>query len=492
MKDLREKAIRGAFARVNSQAITFALRIGALMVLARLLDPKEFGLVGMVTAFTGVLNLFRDFGLSTATVQRANITEEQLSALFWINMVAGVILGVLLSVLAPLICDFYHEPRLFWVTIVLATGFVFNAAGVQHSALLQRQMRFTTMAVIQLVALMVSTALGIGLAIAGFGYWALVALSVTLPLVSTIGFWVTASWIPKAPRRNVGVRPLLRFGGAMTLNSIVGYIASNLDKVLLGRYWGAEVLGLYGRSYQIVCIPTDNLNTAVGEVAFAALSRIQDDAKRLRSYFLKGYSLVVALTVPITIIIGLFSRDLVEVVLGPKWGHAAPILRLLAPTVLIYALMNPVGWLLAATGMVGRCLKIGLTIIPVVTAGYILGLPYGSTGVAFGFSAAMALLIVPLTVWSVQGTAISFRDVVEAVARPLVSGILAAGLAYIVQLLCGALPPIVRLSVESATLLAVHGGILLFVMGQKAFYMALFRSLMGRASVGPAAMITAD
>src|SRR6267378_3945962 len=157
MKDLREKAIRGGFARVVAQTIFFVLRVGALMVLARLLDPKEFGLVGMVTAFTGVLNLFRDFGLSTATVQRATVTDEQISTLFWINILAGVILGFLLSASAPIISSFYHEPRLFWVTIVLATGFVFNAAGVQHSALLQRQMRFTTSSVIDTVALLAST-----------------------------------------------------------------------------------------------------------------------------------------------------------------------------------------------------------------------------------------------------------------------------------------------------------------------------------------------
>lgn len=454
------------------------------MVLARLLDPTEFGLVGMVTAFTGVLNLFRDFGLSTATVQRSTITDEQISTLFWINIAAGVILGLLLSALAPVICGFYHEPRLFWVTIVLATGFVFNAAGVQHSALLQRHMRFTAMAKIQVVSLIVSTALGIGLALAGYGYWALVVMSVTLPLISTVCFWIALPWIPGAPRKRVGIRPLLHFGGTVTLNSLVVYLAFNLDKILLGRFWGAEVLGLYGRSYQIINIPTDNLNSAVGEVAFAALSRVQDDPKKLRSYFLKGYSLVVAFTVPITIVIALFSHDLIAVILGPKWVQAAPILQLLAPTILIFALMNPVGWLLASMGMVGRCLKIGLVITPVVTAGYVLGLPHGSTGVAFGFSAAMTLLIIPLTVWAVQGTAISFRDVVEAAKRPLISGIVAAALAFVVQFIVGqSLPAMARLLLGSVVLLGAFGGMLLYVMGQKVFYIDLLRTMLRRPAL---------
>jgi O-antigen/teichoic acid export membrane protein len=490
MKDLREKAIRGGFARVSAQTIFFVLRVGSLMVLARLLDPKEFGLVGMVTAFTGVLNLFRDFGLSTATVQRATVTDEQISTLFWINIAAGLLLTLLLSGFAPMIAGFYHESRLLWVTVVLATGFLFNAAGVQHSALLQRQMRFTALAVIQIVSLVVSTSLGIGLAVAGYGYWALVAMSIMLPLVATICFWVATAWIPGAPRRNVGVRPLMRFGSTVTFNSLIIYFAYNLDKVLLGRYWGSAVLGLYGRSFQIISIPTDNLNSAVGEVAFAALSRVQDDPSRLKSYFLKGYSLVVALTVPITIIIALFSHDLTLVILGAKWGEAAAILQLLAPTVLMFALMNPIGWLLASTGNVGRCMKVGLIITPVVSAGYVLGLPYGPRGVAIGFSTAMTLLIVPMTIYGVRGTVVSFRDVMGAVRQPLISGLAAATVAFAMQFLYAqSLSPILRLSLGCTILFLGYGGMLLYVMGQKTFYINLLRGLTSRASVQPTTLV---
>jgi len=138
MHDLKGKTIRGGLARLSAQGAGFLLRVGSLMVLARLLEPKDFGLVGMVTAFTGVLTLFRDFGLSSAAVQRSTVTEEQVSTLFWINMLVGALLGLLAVAMAPFIAVFYHEPRLFKVTIVLAAGFFFNAAGVQHSALLQR------------------------------------------------------------------------------------------------------------------------------------------------------------------------------------------------------------------------------------------------------------------------------------------------------------------------------------------------------------------
>src|SRR4051794_23712259 len=131
--DLKEKTIRGGLARIVAQAANFVFRIGSLMVMARLLGPQDFGLVGMVTAFTGVLNIFRDFGLSTASVQREEVTEQQISTLFWINVLVGVIVASVAMVLAPVVVHVYHEPRLLHITMVMASGFVFNALGVQHT-----------------------------------------------------------------------------------------------------------------------------------------------------------------------------------------------------------------------------------------------------------------------------------------------------------------------------------------------------------------------
>src|SRR5690349_10609854 len=196
MQDLKRKVIHGGLAKGVSQVALMVLRMGYLMAMARMLGPLEFGLVGMVAAFTGVLNLFRDFGLSAATVQRQEVTEEQISTLFWINVFVGLALGCLLMALAHFITLFYHEPRLFWVTIALSTSFMFNGAGVQHTAILERQMRFTALATIDVLALIFSIALAIGMALAGFGYWALVASTVSIPLVTTLCLWQTTGWIP--------------------------------------------------------------------------------------------------------------------------------------------------------------------------------------------------------------------------------------------------------------------------------------------------------
>lgn len=485
MKDLKERTLRGGIAKVCAQGASFFLRVGSLMVLARLLDPTDFGLVGMVTAVTGVFSLFKDAGLSMATVQRATITNEQVSTLFWINMLLGMILGLLSLAVAPVLASFYHEPRLFWVTAALGAGFLFNAAGVQHSALLQRQMSFTILGVIEIISFMVSIAVGIGMAIAGFGYWALVGMAIMLPAVSTVCLWLSTSWVPGRPYRGVGISSMMRFGGTATLNSLVVYIAYNLEKVLLGRFWGAEALGIYGRAYQLVNIPTENLNSASGGVAFAALSRLQDDPNRLKHYFLKGYSLVLALTLPITIACALFANDIILILLGPKWKEAILIFQLLTPTILVFALINPMWWLLASTGLVGRSLKIAMVIAPLVVAAYVVGLPYGPNGVAFAYSAVMTLWVVPHIAWCIHGTMISSRDLLHAAGRPFVSGIVAASLAFGVQFYFGSLmPPPLRLVLGGGVMLTSYLWMLLYVMGQKAFYLDLLRDLKKSSSVG--------
>ncbi len=482
--DIRERVIRGGLAKVAAQAASFILRIGSLMVLARLLDPKDFGLVGMVAAFTGVLNLFRDFGLSSATVQRLNVTDEQISTLFWINVLVGVILGLLLMGMAPLVAVFYHEPRLLWVSIILATSFIFNGAGVQHSALLERQMRFTALATIEVICLVVSLLIGISMAVAGFGYWALVAAAVSIPLVGTLCLWRTTGWIPGRPRLQVGLHSMMRFGGGLTLVNLIVYIAYNLEKVLLGRFWGAGALGLYGRAYQLINLPTDNLNGAFSGVAFSGLSRVQNEPKRFKSYFLKGYSLVLALTVPMTLGAALFAHDLIFLLLGPKWQEVVDIFRLLTPTILIFALINPLAWLTFSLGMVGRNLKVVLVLAPLVIGGYVIGLPHGPKGVAFGYSAVMTLWAIPHIAWCVHGTVISLRDILLAASRPLGSGIVAAVLAYGVQFFVGqSLSPLPRLLLGSAVLLVAYVGTLFYVMGQKAVYWDLLRGLRKRSSV---------
>lgn len=478
MDDLKARAVRGGFAKLCGQAANFALRIGSLAILARLLDPEDFGLIAMATVVTGIYGLFSTAGLSSATVQQATITNEQISTLFWINLGVGLLLALMTAASAPALVALYHQPRLFWVTIAIGFGFVLNGAGVQHSALLERQLRYVALTIIDLVSQIVGIGVALWMAVAGFGYWALVAAAIVSPAMNTVCMWLATAWIPSAPRWGRATFPMLRFGGTITLNGLIVYVAYNFDKVVIGRFWGADALGIYGRAYQLVTIPTSNFNSAVGGVAFSALSRLQHDPVRLRNYFLKGYSLVVSLTMPTTIFCAMFSKDIVLVVLGPKWIEAAIIFRLLAPTVLVFGMINPLAWLLFSVGLTRRSLTIACVIAPLVISAYLIGLPYGPKGVAIAYSTAMTLWVLPHIAWCLHGTAISLSDLFLAVRGPFLSGVVAALVAFGVQLEFGEWgPPYVRLMIEGSIMLGVYYSMLLLIMGQRAFYLDLLTAL---------------
>ena len=276
---------------------------------------------------------------------------------------------------------------------------------------------------------------------------------------------------------------MMHFGGTLTLNGIIAYIGLNADKVMIGRFLGVDAIGIYGRGFYLISTPIDTVNSAVGEVAFPALSRLQNDPARLRSYFLKGFSLVLGLTLPITIACALFADDIVLVLLGPKWQATTEIVRLLAPTIAVMAVINPVGWLIYSLGLVRRSLKITSVFAPIMILGCMLGLAYGAAGVAFAYSAVMVLWVIPHVAWCVHGTAISFRDVAAAVNRPLACAVVAGAVGYAVRLMCGDfLPPLPRLVIESGVLAVTFFAVLVFVAGQKALYVDLLRGLIKTSS----------
>jgi PST family polysaccharide transporter len=479
VEGLKKRVVRAGASKLVGQGIIFVLRLGFVAIMARLLQPEDFGLVAMVIAFTGVYDLFTTAGLSLATVQRTTITNEQVSTLFWVNIFVGALLCLLCFATAPLLVFFFSEPRLFWVTAALGAGFLFNAMGVQHSALLQRQLRFADLTIIEVVSLLVSYTLGIGLAVCGFGYWALVASMIATPAISSVLMWAHTAWMPGLPRGHADIRSLLSFGGTVTLNNLIVYVAYNTDKLLIGRFWGAGALGIYGTAYQLVNVPTTNLTAALAGIAFSAIARIQDEPMRLKSYFLKGYFLLISVTAPITIFSAVFADDLVFIFLGPKWAEAATVFRLLTPTVLVFSIINPTGILLQSIGLQVRSLLIALVIAPLAVAGYLLGLPYGPTGVAAGFSTAMTLWLVPHVFWCLHNTTISVGDFFATTYQPFLASIMAAALAWtIAQLtLFQVLPPFARLVIVGSVMVGTYVSILMFAMGQKALYLNLLRDL---------------
>jgi len=358
---------------------------------------------------------------------------------------------------------------------------MFNGLSAQHSALLQRGMRFVTQAKIDVFSLAVGSGTGIVMALLGCGYWSLVGMAMAISAVGAAASWLAVPWVPGPPRRRSGIRSMLHFGGLATCNSFIVYLAWNAEKLLLGRFWGADALGLYGRAFQLVTLPVQQLNTAVSGVAFPALSRIQHDAKRLARSFLRGFSLLISATIPITITCALFAEEIVRVVLGAKWMEAAPIFRLLAPVAVVFAVANPFSWLVMSTGRIGRALSISTATTPLVILGIMLGLSHGPKGVALGYSSAMTLLVIPIAAWSKHGTGITWADLWSATNPPFLSGLLAGAAGLLVKFtLSGRLGPILYLTIGLGLVLGTYAWALLIVMRQKHVYMDMLSQLLPR------------
>jgi len=479
MDDLTQRTVRGGLAKLTAQAANFMLRLVFLVAMARLLSPEDFGLVGMVTIVTGLINILTHAWLSSGSVQQETIDERQLSTLFWIYVAFGVVLWLICMATAPVLAAFYHEPRLLAVTAVLGMGCLFTTAGVQHHAILQRKLRYVAIAVIEAVSLAVSTIVGVAMALGGYGYWALVAATVVLPVCNTIGLWLATRWVPGRPHFDADIGQPLRFGGLIVFNILIVYVAYNVDKVLIGWFWGAGALGIYGRAHQLATIPFENINAAIGGVAFAALSRLQGDTARFRAFFLNAYALVMTLAFPITILGALYAPEVVHVALGPQWIEAAELLRLLTPAVLVFVIINPLGWLMFAAGLVGRSTRTSFVIAPLVIAAYLVGVPFGPGGVAISLSVAMTAWLVPHVLWCVHETMISPRDLFRVAVRPFVAAAGAGAFAYIVQLQWPELSatPVLKLAVGTVIMMVTYVAILVSVFRQWQFYARLLHGL---------------
>ena len=478
---LREKSVRGGVAVTLSQGSGAILQLGTLLVLARLLSPADYGLQAMVLSLTNLVSLLKDAGLNFATVNRETLTHEQISTLFWINVALGAFLTLVVAAAAHLLAVFYRDPRLVWITVASSTIFLLNSLSVQHRALLDRSLRFTTSATIDISCAVLGAVIAIAMAALGFGYWSLICQNISLPLIGTILVWFAMPWLPGRPRWTPDSRSMVRAGGTVTLNSIVVYAGYNSEKILLGRFWGPALLGIYGRAYQLVNLPVQQLTTSVASVTFPMMSRMQSDLPRLRRFYLKSHSLVASVAVPVVISCALFANEIVNTLLGPKWQGTAPVMRLLSPAMLVFALMNPLSSLVRATGQVERSLKIALVIAPVMILGVIAGLSHGPAGVAVGYSAALLVLWWPLTLWAKYGTGITNADYWDCISRPLAAGLIAGAIAWFFRhTALGTIPQLALLGCELTVLFGLYAVILLVVLGQKDFYIGLFHDFIRR------------
>lgn len=395
-ENLGTRAFSGGVITAVSQASRFGLFMALTVVLARMLNPQDFGLVAMALALTSILHMFREAGLSTATVQQQTITHAQVSNLFWVNVFVGLCCAGVGMAAAPAMALFYRDDRLIPITIWLSLTLLAGGAAVQHLALLNRQMRFKAIALIDVGAMLASLVAGIGMAALGFGYWSLVGAQLASSFAELAMAWMASGWRPQLPQRGTGTRSMLNFGASLTFAMLLRRITSNADTFLLGRYFGAHALGLYSRGLALVMRPLDQFLVPFDKVFLPVLSRLQDQPERYRRNFLQVYNAMALVSFPIAgILLGL-AAPIVVILLGPDWKGVTPILASFALVALYYPIAGASMWLLTTQRRNRDILRSGVAISLISLVSCVAGLPFGPVGVALSFSLFGLLVRLPI------------------------------------------------------------------------------------------------
>ena len=418
MTDLAGRSARGGLVTVSAQVVKFVLQMGSTMVLARLLTPADFGLIAMVAVFTGFIERFKDLGLSAATVQRREINHDQVSTLFWINLGVSTLLMILAAAAAPLVAWFYGEEELIAVTIAISIIFLFGGLSAQHIALLRRQMRFTALAVIEIGAMLIGIVLGVTVAVLGGGYWSLVALTAGQACATAALSMLISGWRPGWWNISSEVKESIGFGANLTGFNIVNYLCRNVDKLLIGRQWGATELGVYSKAYSLLLMPVQQINGPIAAVALPALSRLQSNGVEYRRYYLKMVQIIAYVSMPLVVVLAVLAEEVVLVLLGQQWMEAVPIFRIFAVFVVIQNVLVTTGWVLQSMGRASRLFKWGAVQAPVFVVACFLGLPWGAQGVAIAATIQAMVMAVPSMWVAYYDSPIAVRDVCIAVARP--------------------------------------------------------------------------
>lgn len=425
--NLRKRALLGASATFIAQGCSFCIKMGGTIILARLLSPDDFGLVAMALVFSLLLQNFGVNGFTEAIIQSKDINHEQISTLFWINVSISLGLALLFIVSSPVIAWFYKEPRLKFIVIVMAASIVFTGLSTEHLALLKRNMQFHITSANAVGASFLSIAVAIFLAYWEWGYWALVARWVLLPLITAIGAWMLCRWRPGSPARANSVWPMLKFAINTYGNFIVDYFRRNFDKILLGRVFGTQSLGNYDRAYQLSNMLPDQLVNPMTSLAIATLSRLSDNPEKYCRSYLEVIALLAFVCMPVSAIVTLTGNDLILFLLGPQWHIAGKLFTVFGVSIGVMLIYFTHGWLHLSLGTPDRWFRWSIIALIVTILCFIVGLPFGVFGIAVAYSASFYILVGPSIWYAGKPIHLKFTAVVSVVWKYYVSA-LAAGL----------------------------------------------------------------
>ena len=337
-ESINKQAVRGvgwSFAdSMLGQGITFIVGL----VLARLLSPDEYGLIGIITIFITVFNAIVDSGFSNALIRKNNATDKDYNTMFLVNMVISIVLFCLMFVCAPLIAQFFQREELTALCRVMGVVVILNALSVVQNTVLTKRLDFKTKTKASFISSITSGIVGIAMAYMGYGVWALVGQQITRQLLNSLCLWVFNSWFPNFTFSMDSFREMWHFGSKLLVSAIIDQIWTQIYQVVIGKCYSSSSLGLYTRAQQFSNICSANLTTIVQRVSYPALSKIQEDRDRLKS----GYRKVIKITmlVSFTLMLGLAgcAKALILVLIGEKWMECIVMLQILCFCMMMYPL----------------------------------------------------------------------------------------------------------------------------------------------------------
>jgi PST family polysaccharide transporter len=455
---LMSRALRASSIRLIAQAVKLVVLIGSTAVLARLLTPTDFGLFAMINTLLLFIATFRDFGLTHATTYQTDLSAQQLNRLFWLNLRWNVVLIVVLALAAPLLAWLYNDSRLIAMTGVVIIGVFLFGMSTQPESLLTRSMHFTSLAIIDAGALLISMVVAIAMAWMGFGYWALVGQFVSDALIRCSTTWFICKWRPSAPdfgtSNSTDVSKVLHYSQQVTGYRVLTYIGKNIDQVLVGAISGAATLGLYSKAYQWSTFPMLQIYGSLLNVLVSSLSQVQNDPERYRQTMHRLFLSVFAICLPALAFMAIEAELVIRILLGDQWLEAVPLLTLFCVSAFVGSFSQLTKPLYLSQGQTQRQLTWGLITTPLMIAAVVVGSFWGSLGVAIGFTAMTALLTYPGVWFCLRNSIVRHHDFWGTVWRPASAALLSVALA---PLISNALVPTIGIVWELLLRLLVFG-----------------------------------
>lgn len=421
--DLGSSGARAVLWAYVSFASGKVLVLVTMAVLARLLTPEEFGIVGFATLAVGYLSVLKELGLGAAVIQRRDDVEESAQTVYTINLVVGLFLTAAAFLTAPLIAEFFREPLVTPILRVLSFTFILESLGAIHIVLLKRDLAFRRKLAPDIGRAAVKGVVSIAAAAAGFGVWALIWGQLAGVLAAVILSWAVMPWRPTFTIHRRLIRPLLGFGGPLVFTNLQYAIWSNLDYVVVGRLLGDTALGIYTLAYRLPELLIQSVWRVLAQAVFPVLSKVQNDPDMLRRAFLSTIRYTQMVAVPLSLGLLITAEPAVETLFGDQWSEAIPVLRVLAVFSLVGSVGVNVGDVYKALGRTEVLAKVAAVELVILVPAIIYGANFGLLGVAWAHAIVAALDMLIRLVVATRMVGFSLGDVWQQVRPSAIAGV---------------------------------------------------------------------